>query len=275
MNALYSWTFQRGLAGGPLGESLTRITIVLALAWLAHAALSRANPRWRVLTWRVAAIAVLLVPAMTIWGPAVRLAILPAESATSVTQTGDRPIASTVNVRPRRSYPQTPERHLEIVADSPSISAASSVPVSFAPAVPPAANPEPVAASDPPPSSQQIDWFRLSLAIWVGGGTLGLVLEFTAWIRLRQLRRRSRPASAEIVSLGRAIAARLGGAQTVKIRVTRELNSPCICGVLRPVILLGEVDCQPQHKGALPAILSHELAHAIGGDLRWNALWRL
>jgi hypothetical protein len=55
MNSLYLWLFDRSLAAGPLEGVVVRISLVLAIAWLAHAALARANPRWRVLAWRVGA----------------------------------------------------------------------------------------------------------------------------------------------------------------------------------------------------------------------------
>jgi beta-lactamase regulating signal transducer with metallopeptidase domain/protocatechuate 3,4-dioxygenase beta subunit len=243
-----------------------RITIVLAIAWLAHAALSRANPRWRVLTWRVAAIALLLVPAMAIWGPAIRLAVLPANS---VNLASDTTAASRSDVHSPQSIRHIQELHAPIALDI--------VPVDDSVSSHPPADirPLPAADAEPMPAPRSIDWFQVSLVAWACGVAVGVFLEVAGRNRLRQVRRRSLPAPAEIISLGRAIAARLGSSQTFDIRVTPDLNSPCICGVLRPMILLSEIDCQPQNRGALPAIFSHECAHAIGGDVRWNALWRV
>ena len=42
-----------------------RITVLLALAWLAHFAQIRANPRWRVLLWRGAAVGILTLPILS------------------------------------------------------------------------------------------------------------------------------------------------------------------------------------------------------------------
>ncbi len=53
------------LAGiGTVAVLVARWTLLLALAWLAHAALGGRNPRWRVALWRGAIVGVGLVVAM-------------------------------------------------------------------------------------------------------------------------------------------------------------------------------------------------------------------
>ena len=42
---------------------LARVTMVLAAAWLCEAALRGGNPRWRILTWRAAAIGIVVAAA--------------------------------------------------------------------------------------------------------------------------------------------------------------------------------------------------------------------
>jgi hypothetical protein len=54
---------------------LLKITILLAVAWALHRALARANPRWRVLLWRVTAVAVVLGPLWMRFGPPVTVSI--------------------------------------------------------------------------------------------------------------------------------------------------------------------------------------------------------
>ncbi len=120
MNALYLWLSERSQEVGPLAGSLARITIVLAISWLAHAALARANPRWRVLTWRMAAIAVLFVPAMDFWAPAFQVHILPAKS---IDLTSDLSTSSPEIVRTPQPNPQVRETPFEIAAEGPPVSA--------------------------------------------------------------------------------------------------------------------------------------------------------
>ena len=63
-------------ADWPMGV-LFRLSLLLALAWLLHATLVRANPRWRVLLWRGSAVAVFVLVALGPLGPAIPLALLP------------------------------------------------------------------------------------------------------------------------------------------------------------------------------------------------------
>ena len=64
------------LAGAPpWAVLLLKITAVLIVAWLAHWALTRANPRWRVLLWRVVAIALIALPAVAILPPALKIRV--------------------------------------------------------------------------------------------------------------------------------------------------------------------------------------------------------
>jgi len=46
----------------PLALLLFKITLLLAIAWLIHLALARANPRWRTLLWRGSAVGLFLLP---------------------------------------------------------------------------------------------------------------------------------------------------------------------------------------------------------------------
>src|SRR5580692_1517315 len=66
------------LAGnGTVAVLVARWTLLLALAWLAHAALGGRNPRWRVALWRGAIVGVGLVAAMARREPIVNIPIVP------------------------------------------------------------------------------------------------------------------------------------------------------------------------------------------------------
>ena len=62
-----------------LGPTL-KITLALAAAWMSHAALSRANPRWRRLVWRATAIGCVLITLSAVFPPPLALHVLPAPS---------------------------------------------------------------------------------------------------------------------------------------------------------------------------------------------------
>jgi hypothetical protein len=79
MNAPSNWA---GLLAGPADGSIglmlvAKWTLVLALAWLVHAALARRNPRWRVALWRGALLGIGLVAAFAAVPPIVCFPIAP------------------------------------------------------------------------------------------------------------------------------------------------------------------------------------------------------
>ena len=53
-------------AAPPWALLLTKATLLLAVAWVVHFSLARANPRWRTLLWRGAAVGLVL---MAVWIP--------------------------------------------------------------------------------------------------------------------------------------------------------------------------------------------------------------
>ena len=50
-------------------DILLKVSVSLLVCWMLHFAIRRRNPRWRILLWRGAALAVVLVPALTLWVP--------------------------------------------------------------------------------------------------------------------------------------------------------------------------------------------------------------
>ena len=77
------------LVGAPVwGVLLLKITAVLSAAWLAHVALKRANPRWRVFLWRVAAVGLIALPAVALFLPAPPIRVRPPDDAAIVVPPG-------------------------------------------------------------------------------------------------------------------------------------------------------------------------------------------
>ena len=66
------------LANGSTGPVLiAKWTLLLALAWLAHAALAGRNPRWRVALWRGAMLGVATIAVLAMVPPIVSVPIVP------------------------------------------------------------------------------------------------------------------------------------------------------------------------------------------------------
>ena len=59
---------------------IAKMTILLLLAWGSHCLLARANPRWRVLLWRLTLVGLFAVPFHVIFAPAWEIAVLPQPS---------------------------------------------------------------------------------------------------------------------------------------------------------------------------------------------------
>jgi hypothetical protein len=60
------------LAGAPAWALvLTKVTLLLAAAWIVHFALARVNPRWRILLWRATGVALLAIPLLALGLPAI------------------------------------------------------------------------------------------------------------------------------------------------------------------------------------------------------------
>ncbi len=62
---------------------LTKITILLAVAWCVHGLLRKSNPRWRVLLWRSTGTGMLLLIALTACPPILSWSVLPPEALPS------------------------------------------------------------------------------------------------------------------------------------------------------------------------------------------------
>ena len=70
------------LAEAPMWAVLLgKATVLLAAAWMIHCVLIRTNPRWRVLLWRGAAVALLVLPLVGLALPAIELRVASPEPA--------------------------------------------------------------------------------------------------------------------------------------------------------------------------------------------------
>ncbi|MGA2799112.1 MAG: hypothetical protein ABSE63_16150, partial [Thermoguttaceae bacterium] len=77
---------------------LLKITAILGLAWLVHLALFGANPRWRILLWRMTAAGLIALPAIVWMFPAMEIRVRPSpENEITANQGGSSQINALPN----------------------------------------------------------------------------------------------------------------------------------------------------------------------------------
>lgn len=238
---------------------LAKVTLILGVGWLLHGMLGRANPRWRVLAWRLAAVGVLALP-LTLWlGSPIRLRLaLPAAEVQASSLAASR-------IQPQPEPPET-----EQLIDE---------------AVPPARAPLPErdvnATAQPAPRAAQPaathPWLaawtpaRGGVALWLAGAVLLALRWFVGWRRLSKLVRASRPATQDLATLARQVAGDLG-CRAAELRLAECVSTPLLAGWRRPVLLLPARMAGADYRAELPAIITHEFSHLRSGDVFWTQL---
>jgi beta-lactamase regulating signal transducer with metallopeptidase domain len=109
------------------------------------------------------------------------------------------------------------------------------------------------------------------LALWCAGAGLCAFMTIIGLLRLRTIRRTASLVPDWVQCESARVASAMGVARGFALRQTQSLQTPCLVGVLGPMILLPARQCESQYSDELPAILAHELAHLKGSDLFWNA----
>ena len=266
MNGLFSVDqYQLALAGALL---LTKITLLLGVAWCMHGLLQRANPRWKVLLWRLVGCGLLLMVGLAVCPPIFSWAVLP-PGVTS-------PAPSLVRWTP--TEPDSVGEGEAASTNSPDDAVAANVVPFSADGMSQAAEPLPGGGTLCElafgVTLATIVWF-VTAAVWLAG-VVGLLLWMCVgafW--LRGVVRRSRPAPAWIAELGEHLQETLGYRRSLALRITKEIATPCLVGIWRPVVLLPEQHAVHSHREELPAILFHETAHLAARDQSWNAAFHV
>jgi beta-lactamase regulating signal transducer with metallopeptidase domain len=267
---------------------LAKITLLLATAWLVQATLGRLNPRWRVLVWRVTGSAILLLCILAIAPPFVRLAILPGSTPELAAGNAANPATSLED----RGELRDPNRRVPAASDAteaeveqliePNGSDGTSRPARLGT---PHADPEPAAlhavgaAEQKPASSDDgkpavvpaMPYSLWLLGIWCAGAGLSALATCVGLWRLRTIRASASSVPDWVQGEAARVASAMGVVRAFELRQTQSIQTPCLVGVLGPMILLPARQCESRYSDELPAILAHELAHLKGGDLFWNA----
>jgi WD40 repeat protein/beta-lactamase regulating signal transducer with metallopeptidase domain len=250
------------LAGLPdWGQLLTKVTLFLAVAWLVHFRLARANPRWKVLLWRTVVLGMAIV---AVWGlgiPSLEIRLPPLEVAARETTDFRSPIAGeTPAITPREfadAIPDPMERAMqpgEVAVES---------------------RPQAVQSISPKEAPQKtprdaISWPVLLLGVWGCGAALLAARLALGLAVASRLLRMSASAPQEIAAHVGRIAAALGCRRKVQVRTSPVYAVPFQYGLWRPILVLPEPMCGLDQRGQLTAVIVHELTHVRSGDFGWN-----
>jgi beta-lactamase regulating signal transducer with metallopeptidase domain/thiol-disulfide isomerase/thioredoxin len=261
-----------------------KLTALLLLAWGVHGMLASANPRWRVVLWRAAAVGIVAVGCLIVCPPLMQWRVLPAHSEDVIPRV--QPMEPTREIR--SVVPEEVEPGDQFVAE------VLPAPGNFA-ALPASVDPSVVRSdSSPRETSQDAVTTRRSPSLvgeqsgilpslvrssWAWGAIWSLVVVGltvrTAWglHRLRGMLRSAAVVPESVQSQAVALARRLGYAGPVQVRQSSEVAAPCLAGLLPPVILLPVAHSETSDGDELNAILTHEIAHLQRHDVWWNVVW--
>jgi beta-lactamase regulating signal transducer with metallopeptidase domain/thiol-disulfide isomerase/thioredoxin len=275
---------------GAVAMLLAKITLLLAAAWLVQATLGRLNPRWRVLVWRVTGSAIVLLCVLAMSPPFVRLSILPGPTPELAARAA---LANPATSLDDRAGLRDTSRRVPAASDTTATEAEQLTQPGGSEGIDPPARPR-IAHADPAPGAphavdamperkpassdgtpavaRAMPYVFWLLGIWCAGAGLNSLWTFIGLLRLRAIRRNAGSVPDWLHCEAARVAGAMGVVRGFELRQTQSLQTPCLVGVLGPMILLPARQCESQYRDELPAILAHELAHLKGGDLFWNAL---
>ena len=258
-------------------------TLLLIVGLTIAACLRRFGPAFQSVVYRVTLCAVLLCPIVTQVFAAAGLSLLTFDLQS---QAKRNPIDSTYS---QQQASLEPNEHKHTSLDLPSTTAplvsnelankqpaiTSQVEVTHDAKV--YSNEE--SSTQPPVNSDatSLNRFALSfpvvmglLTVWVAGSIWFGVKIVLDWLSTDSLRRKSHPSEEMAAQVCSDIAMQLG-VKPPRVLSTPFLNSPCLFGHLRPVVLVPEETEQSTY----PQVFLHELAHLRRADWLWNLIGRI
>ena len=239
----------------PLVLLLIKATTILLAALGITVAMQRASAGARHLVWLVTLGALLLIPALTAWGP-LRLEILPAAE----------PAVPAVP-----AVPATPQA--VITNGQATIVATGAMPAT--PAISPEASTPTSVRGSLATSIRDASVWSIALALWAVVA-LAIVVTLT-WSALvvRGLVRRSEPLDDQSwLTPLYEVSDRLGLDEPPRLLMSRDAKMPFACGLATPTIVL-PAECESWSHERRLAVLLHELAHVRRRDLLGHTLGRL
>ncbi len=248
-------------AGGTIALLLGQWTALLAAAWIAHGCCRLADARWRVVLWRTVLCIGMVLPCATRL-PVPRLRVpAPLRAAAQLASASPGSFERAAVVASAQGDVATSMPEISRVVN---LAREAAVPGPIA---------SPVFQRWFP--SDSISWASAAATLWVVGAAFHLLRLFTAGFRLHWLvTRMDEPLGATCEHV-RKIEAEYGIRQRVRIRVSEQVRSPFLCGILRPVLVLPRALLTSAPADEVDALLGHELAHQRHWDVVWCVAWQL
>jgi beta-lactamase regulating signal transducer with metallopeptidase domain len=113
----------------------------------------------------------------------------------------------------------------------------------------------------------RVDWTPFVLGVWLTGVVLALTLGARRWRNTLAIVSRAEPAPHETQLLALDVARALGLRRGPPVRVSTELATPIVAGVLEPAVVLPADRFARLPLAEQRMVLCHELAHVKRGDL--------
>jgi len=170
-------------------------------------------------------------------------------------QTISKPISNTPSVEPFK--PIMPEQ-IEISAKSPKAGPVQPIPEVSASA--------PTAVSNLP----SLTWQGIVFLIWLVGVLVFSALLIQRLFFVRSLLLQSKPAKGRLLDTLNQCSRQVGISRSIELKLSNTLQSPAVCGLAKPVILMPSSLLEKLTSDKLRAVLIHELAHIKRGDLWVN-----
>jgi beta-lactamase regulating signal transducer with metallopeptidase domain/thiol-disulfide isomerase/thioredoxin len=269
MTVVAHWLTEAGLARPSfLPLFVAKTTALLAVAWLLYFAAHRVNPRWRVLVWRSSAAGILILAVLAVIPPLFELPMLSSDSTVVDGSVASQRQGSVDGDFGQKRPSAADSAVVTVISDNTDIAGV------IEPRLDGRRNVQNSVrrANGKTSESASRNWPGWIAAIYLSGVLVGLSRVAFGARRMSSIRRQSHDVSERIKTELVRAAAHLGLPLTMQVCESQAVQTPCLVGMWRPMILLPVTQSKPEFAAELPAILAHELAHVRGGDLYWNNL---
>lgn len=240
-----------------------KATVLLSLAFAAHAILGRRRALARSALWNACLVGLLLLPAASLASPRLRLAILPGNA--------EAPLPSP-EIRADAPARIDPIPGLERPPTAPTTGPTAAADWASFPLVP-ESPPIPIPDEAAPAPQPRFGIAEVAIVSYLAVAGL-LVLKLVCSLRaIGQFRKDYTPiAKGPWVDRLDSWRRKVGVRREVSLLVSARATVPAVVGWLRPAILLPRGIAEEADPQTINAVLLHELGHVRRGDYAWNLI---